>query len=290
MRSLNEREIFDPFAREQSISWLRETLTLPPLPIERDPALMSPLTAGIEIEETWRQALLILGTEWSNREGSPKNILNADEWMAFTKAYNEEDSRVRAVLESITPAIPSPSMDAYWEFSLYPSKNLNYTKMETDSLFDAGLLRDGFEYSLHMTVAGLSTDRDAFAYASALEMSGGTTPSRLGRAALARSGAWAQKSNGGIRKRRADELNGDDTTGYEIRTLCVTSQEQLTQTLGNAARIATLYHSAEWGEFVKDIEGRQKAAGLVLAPWPKPKVDNEPWATYASLVANPGAI
>ncbi len=289
MRSLNDREIFDPFAREQSITWLRETLDLNPTPIERDPSLLSPLTTGIEIEQTWRQALPVLGEEWSNREGSPRNILNSDAWDVFTKAYNEEDARVRSVLESITPAIPSPSFDAYWEFSLYPSKDLNYTKMETDSLFEAGLLRDGFEYPLHMTVAGLSTERDAFAYASALEMSGATTPSRLARAAIAKSGAWAQKSTGGIRKRRADELSGADTTGYEIRTLCITSQEQLTRTLGNAAHIATMYHSGDWGEFVKDIEGRQKAAGLALAPWPRPKADNTPWATYASLITTNAA-
>lgn len=289
MRNLNEREIFDPFAREQSIAGLRETLHLTPAPIERNPALMSPLTTGIEIEQTWRQALPVLGEVWNRRAGSPRNILNADEWKAFTTAYNDEDARVRSILESITPAIPSPSMDAYWEFSFYPSKNLNYTKMEADSLFDAGLLRDGFEYSLHMTVAGLSTDRDAFAYASALEMSGATTPTRLASAALAKSGAWAQKSTGGIRRRRADELSGDDTVGYEIRTLCVTSQEQLVRTLAQAARVATIYHSGDWTEFVKDTEGRQRAAGLSLAPWPKPKLDNSQWELYASLLPTTSA-
>lgn len=284
MRSLSSSEMFDPYAREQSIAWLRDTLQLEPRPVEADPALMSPLTVGIEIEETWRQALPKLGGEWEQKSYTPKQILNSDEWDAFNKAYNEEDHQVRPVLTSILPAIPSPGNDAYWEFAFYPSKNLNYTKMEADSLFEAGLLRNGCEYPLHLTVAGVHTDRDAYTFASALELSGGTTQERLAKAATAKAGAWAQKSTGGTRKRRADELSGDDMVGYEIRTLSVTSNEQLTRTLGTAAHIAMLYTSPDWAEFQKDIEGQQKAAGLALEPWPRPKLDNTPWLLYGKMV------
>ena len=281
MRSIPESELFDPHTREESVRWLRKTLALPPKPIEADPALISPLTVGIEIEETWRQALPALGAQWPAERGSPRNVLSAEELTAFYTAYNVEDTVVQPVLSSIMPAIPSPSFDSYWEFSLYPSKDLNYTKMEADSLFEAGLLKDVHEYPLHMTVAGIQNDRDAFTFVSALEMSGATTKERLARAAIARAGAWAQKSIGGIRRRRPDELSGGDTIGYELRTLCVSSQEQLARTLGKAAELATLYTSSDWKEFQTDVEQRQRSAGLQLAPWPKPHDDVVMWERYS---------
>ena len=281
MRSIPESELFDSHTREESIHWLRKTLALPPKLTETDPALVSPLTVGIEVEETWRQALPALGAQWPAERGSPRNVLNAEELAAFYAAYNLEDAAVQPILSSIMPAIPSPSFDSYWEFSFYPSKDLNYTKMEVDSLYDAELLRDIHEYPLHMTVAGIQNDRDAFTFVSALEMSGGTTKERLACAAIARAGAWAQKSIGGIRRRRSDELSGSDTTGYELRTLCASSQEQLARTLAKAAELATLYTSSDWHEFQVEIEQQQRSAGLQLVPWPKPREDAVMWERYA---------
>lgn len=283
MRSLTESEIFDDYARDTSIAYLRQTLQLPPKPIEQNPALISPLTIGIEIEENWRQALPELGEKWAGKK--PMSLRYLLERPAFTREYREADEALRDVLARIAISIPA-SNDSYHEFSFHPAKNLNYTAAEASALFEAGLLRDGEHYALHMTVAGLTSAYDAYTFLSTQELRGASTPQRILGAISARQGSWSQKGVGGIKTRTPDELQGADSTGHEFRSLVVTSHGQLLRTLGNAAQLATLYTNSTlgWRELQTETMDILSDAGLPLAPWNNPKQSPELWQRYAALL------
>lgn len=284
MRSLSESEIFDDYARETSVAYLRDTLNLPPKPVFQDPNLVSPLTVGIEIEENWRQALPELGKKWADKK--PMSLRYLLERPAFTREYRLADEALREVLHRTTPAIPA-SNDSYHEFSFHPARNLNYTAAEVDALFEADLLRDGEQYALHMTVAGFTQTHDAFTFLTAQELLGATTEKRIVGAISARQGSWSQKGTGGIKVRRPDELSGDDQTGHELRSLCVTSRDQLVQTLGNAARLASLYASTnDWNAVRGDATATLRHAELPFQPWQNPKQNPELWQRYATLIAS----
>lgn len=283
MRSLNESEIFDDYARETSVAYLRSALHLPPKPVEQNPLFMSPMTIGIEIEENWRQALPELGEKWAGKK--PLSLRYLLDRPAFTREYREADEALREKLSLITPSIPA-SNDSYHEFSFHPAKNLNFTVAEVDALFEAGLLRDQETYALHMTVSGFTRPYDAHAYLAAQEQSGATTPERILGAITARQGSWSQKGTGGIKPRVPNELIGSDTVGHEFRSLCVTSRDQLVRTLGNAARFATLYtseHSA-WVDLRRQTMTTLAEAGLPLVPWSNPKQAPDLWERYAAML------
>ncbi len=283
MRALTESEIFDDYARETSVTHLRAALELPPRPIEQDPNLISPLTVGIEIEENWRQALPELGEKWAGKK--PMSLRYLLERPAFTREYREADEAMRSKLSRISASIPA-SNDSYHEFSFHPAKNLNYTVAEIDALFEAGLLRNGEHYALHMTVAGFVQDYDAYTFLTAQELSGASTSKRIIGAIDARQGSWSQKGLGGIKTRTPGELLGSDTRGHEFRSLCVTSRDQLVTTLGNAARLATRYTgtTAQWREVRSETMDILRSANLPLAPWSNPKITPGIWTRYAALM------
>lgn len=282
MRSLGESEIFDDYARETSVAYLRDALRLPPRPVEQNPTLISPLTVGIEIEENWRQALPELGEKWAGKQ--PLSLRYLLERPAFTREYRLADEALREVLHRTNPSIPA-SNDSYHEFSFYPARNLNYTAAEVEALYEAGLLRDGEQYALHMTVSGFARSYDAYTFLTVQELSGATTEKRILGAITARQGSWSQKGIGGIKTRRPDELIGDDTTGHEFRSLCVTSRDQLIRTLGNAAQLASLYTSTSgWRSLQQEATAILNGADLPFEPWRNPKQSPELWQQYASLV------
>lgn len=280
-RYVSTEDIFNDNARFDAIARLRRELSLPDVQFpERN---VSPLTIGIEIEMTWRQAFPDIAQQWP----SPADLQTySQEYEAFANAYDAKDKQLKPILERIKHVIPKVGYDAYWEFSFLPAHNISTTSAELGVLYDAGILRDDQEYSLHMTVAGIENDRDAYAFLCGLEQSGGTSSGRISEAVHSTKGAWARKGAGGILKRRPDELVGKDETGYEFRTLSAQSQSQLNATLNTAADLAHLLHDDydTWKVYRSSIERSISDQGLQLTPWVRPKDNPLPWLGYTRLL------
>jgi hypothetical protein len=153
-------------------------------------------------------------------------------------------------------------------------------------LYDAAILRNDQEYSLHMTVAGIDNDRDAFAFLCGVEQAGGTSPQRIIEAAHSKKGSWARKGKGGALKRRPDELLGDEEVGYEFRTLSAQSEAQMNTVLTTAAELSHVYVNdpEAWKAYRASIEHKLSEHELPLKAWPKPKDDATTWLAYSGLV------
>lgn len=273
---------FNDELRFAAIDRLRHELMLP----KKEPVSIgtSPLTIGIEIEMTWRHAFPEVATEWP-----APNELKSDskEYAEFSAAYDKNDTLLMPILEKIQPVIPRVGKDAYWEFSFLPTRNLTITSEEIALLYEATILRDNFDYSLHMTVAGIDNERDAFAFLCGLEQVKGTTPKRIREGINTKKGAWSRKGLGGIMKRRPNELLGDDETGYEFRTLTCQSQEQITSVLRRAGELAQLFSDEDtttWKTYRSIIETTLSEQGLELKAWDRPKRNPTPWLTYIKLL------
>jgi len=280
-RYVGDENTFNDTARFAAIDRIRKELSLPDA--YEQPSTISPLSVGIEIEMTWRQAF----PELSQRFVSPATLhKNSEAYQTFSDAYDAHDKQLRPVLEHIKNVIPRVGADAYWEFSFLPTNNLSVTTAELSLLYDASILRDDQEYSLHMTVAGITNDRDAFAFLCGIEQAGGTSPQRIIDAANSKKGSWARKGKGGALNRRPEELMGDDIIGYEFRTLSAQSEAQMNTVLTTAADLAHLYTAdpEAWKAYRGSIERELTEHGLELKAWPRPRNDAEPWLRYSRLV------
>lgn len=277
-------QVFDDDARFRAIARLRRVLELPEL--EEMPADnghgVSPVGIGIEIETTWRQLFPEIAEQWP----TPMDLdTRSRDFRDFSAAYNKRDREITPKLAAVRPYIPRVGYDAYWEFSFLPTKNVAVTVAEASALYEAGFLRDGVDYAMHMTVAGIDNDRDAFAFLCDLELSGGTTPDRIMEAARSVKGSWARKGEGGILTRRPEELLGEETTGYEFRTLAARSREQLESTLFRAANLANIMSRPdEWKNYRRMTEATLSAHGLPLTAWDHPKREPETWLAYSELL------
>lgn len=280
-RYVSNENTFNDTARFAAIHRMRSDLSLPEY--YEQPSSMSPLSVGIEIEMTWRQAF----PELSQRFVSPSTLHKKSEaYQAFSNAYDMHDKQLRPTLEHLKNVIPRVGADAYWEFSFLPTNNLSITSAELSLLYDAAILRDDQEYSLHMTVAGITNDRDAFAFLCGLEQAGGTSPQRIIDAANSKKGSWARKGKGGTLKRRPEELMGDDIIGYEFRTLSAQSEAQMNTVLTTAADLAHMYTAdpEAWKAYRGSIEHELTEHGLELKTWPQPRIDPGTWLAYTKLV------
>lgn len=281
---ITPEQIFDDTARFDAIARLRESLNLPPA--EQKPEIKSPLSIGIEVEMTWRQAFPDLAAQWPQEGVSPKDVdKTSSAYLRFSEEYDRHDKQMKPLLEQTKQVIPRPWRDAYWEFSFLPSNNVTVTTQELAILYDLGILSDNHSYALHMTVAGIDNNRDAYAFLCSLEQNGGTTPERILAAQTSRTGAWACKGEGGLLRRQPSELVGDHRVGYEFRTLVASSQEQLTGLLVTAADLATLMQDKEaWANHRHEVESKLKAFGLEQKPWGKPKGQLSTWMKYINYL------
>ena len=286
-------EVFSPDYRFKQIALLRRDLGLKDgnlstygesLPLQPDDT-----TIGIEIEMSWMQAFPDLAKDWQDSEIRPGQFdRRSPEFKQFNASYNSHDKALRPILETIQDVIPKVGYDAYWEFSFLPSKHIGVTLAELKTLYDAHVLRDGEAYATHMTVAGIDNDRDAFAFLCGLELSGGSNPARIKTAIESKKGSWARKGTGGLLQRRPDELMGDDTTGYEFRTLVARSSQQMESLLLTAQQLGSLVaHDPDgWRTYRSYIEDRLKSEGLALAAWQRPTLDSASWLKYANLLSS----
>ena len=291
LKPTKQSEVFTVEKRFEQIHSLRERLGLVPLEIISYGSAIDTLspTIGIEIEMSWMQAFPDMGAKWRDSLVRPSELHSyTPEYKAFTREYDQHDSKLRPVLEQVQKVIPRVGRDAYWEFSFLPSKNIGVSIAELQTLYDAQILHDGIHYATHMTVAEIDNDRDAFAFLCGLELSGGSSMDRIESAIHSTKGSWSRKGKGGILKRQPSELMGDDTDGYEFRTLTTTSLSQMTSLFLTARQLVLMMKNdkKEWERYRTHIESRIRDNDLLLKTWDKPTIDMSPWQKYAKLVGN----
>jgi hypothetical protein len=288
LERLSDDNLFNTPTRFRQINALRETFSLDPLEMPTTPSNPNTPTAGLEIEMTWRQAFKDMHDPWLHSDISPKYDLDIDsaEYRAFHMDYMRNSARLLPILHSLTPVIPRVGNDAFWEFSFDPVKDPSVAHAELKTLYDADILFEDIPYPTHMTIAGISSNRDAASILCLLEQAGGTTSKRL-EAPLhskihPRHGAWMQKGNGGLRKRYEHELVGDDMTAYEFRTLVTTSPEQMNRIfrLGQELAHTCLHHPLEWKKTRDKVEASLVAHGLPLRMWGPPTHEPLVWDSY----------
>jgi len=297
LTSLSEELIYNRRYRMRKTQAMRQQLGLEPYQdasLHND-ELDTPRTVsvGIEIEMTWQDVMPELARQWQDSDKRPRDFpSSSDEFKTFSADYNAQDIVLKPVLQHIIqPTIPRVGTDAYWEFSFLPTRDVEVTAAELSSLYEANILSEDHEYSLHLIVSDIPSNRDAFALMTFLELNGGTTPQRLMQAAHSKKGSWARKGIGGVRKRYGYELIGADTA-YELRTLSATSFETTIQLLRTAQLCTELMNSPDDRDFRTwvDIRNRMERFlvenDLPLEAWKSPKTDIAVWQRYAALIGN----
>jgi len=291
LRPTEKFSVFDVEKRFHQISLLRRRLGITDVNSHEylgtaEQFISSP-TIGIEIEMSWMQTFPDLAAEWVDSPIRPSQLdSTSPKYKQFSKTYDKLDKKLKPTLEAIQQVIPRVGRDAYWEFSFLPSKHIGVTIAEVETLYDAHILRNDVPYATHMTVASLDNDRDAFAFLCGLELSGGSTPERIRTAITSQKGSWARKGEGGLMKRQAHELIGEDSNGYEFRTLVATSAQQMTSLLLTAHQLATMYQEdpTSWRSYRTHIESHLQSSGLNLSAWQRPALDSQPWLKFADLL------
>lgn len=291
LRPTEKKAVFDVEKRFAQVDRLRQSLALPEIDSRQymgtpEQFTLSP-TIGIEIEMSWMQTFPELAAHYEDPDIRPIDLdHNSSEYKQFSKAYNRLDRKLKPTLEEIQNVIPRVGRDAYWEFSFLPSKHIGVTIAELQTLYDAQILRDDVPYATHMTVATIDNDRDAFAFLCGLELSGGSSTERIHSAMNSKKGSWARKGKGGLLQRQPFELMGNDTKGYEFRTLVTTSAHQLSSVLLTAHQLANMYQSdpLAWKQYRFHIESFLKENNLHLGAWERPQSNNIPWLAYAEFL------
>jgi len=291
LEQLHPDLLFDTTARLTHLNGLRSALDLPSLPIPESRIFEEDRpTIGIEIEMTWVQAFRSMQERWLDSPDRPgDHSKDSPLYQAFADAYNDNDSRLLPILEKIRPVIPRVGTDAYWEFSFRPTKDASITSAELATLYEAGILFKDIQYATHMTLAGITNDRDASTILCMLEQAGGTTLKRLESVHTSQKGGWARKlSPGGFRRRPGYELEGNDEIAYEFRTLVTTSPEQMSRLLRLGQKLASicLHDEDTWHTIQAKTEHSLKERGLPLRVWHSPKENPEIWRRYGETLLN----
>jgi len=292
LQKTDKSDVFNVSTRFKQVEVLRSQLGLPSIDIATygataESTLDTP-TIGIEIEMSWMQAFPDMAVEWQASTVRPAELKSyTSEYKMFHRQYDMHDRQLKPLLEQVQHVIPRVGKDAYWEFSFLPSKHIGISIAELQTLYDASILHNGIPYATHMTVAEIDNDRDAFAFLCGLELSGGSTAERIETAFSSSKGSWARKGRGGLLKRAPSELMGNDTEGYEFRTLVARSFSQMTSLFHTAQQLAHIYkHSPEeWKAYRSHIESHLKNNDLSLSVWDQPRRDDTMWLAYGALLS-----
>ncbi len=256
---------------------LQDRFGLQPIPVTPMPCADGVLI-GFEVEVPWSAYFPSL---WS------KHFLNGERTYesmdAFTRAaLSTECSRLEAALlprlEATVECGVKRGRDRYWEFVLPPVSNACLSAQLIESLTGAGLLPRGI-FSLHATISGIASRRDAFLMLLLLELLFGRKERVMqGCRGL---GAWARKGDGGI-VTKINNLLYDSPLAYELRTLELPlSREERTVLLSAIAQATRCFSSASCAENIrKQVKVLVEAHGLPFKPWGSPRSSPEIWETY----------
>lgn len=179
-----------------------------------------------------------------------------DAYGRFERSYNDLPPALRAELDLHSKAfelerkqayhdvwqagIPK-GKDAFWEFAHSPTYAWQTLAHETRLLFESGLVPEGFEHSLHVTLAADPTGGGLALVLAGLELEF-VKPERIESAThyhrLDKRSGWARKGTDGQRVRTADQLRLGASTAVEFRTLATDSSIQTTEILRTSQLLA----------------------------------------------------
>lgn len=251
---------------------------------------------GAEIEVPWRYVLAD-HAEWFNE---PYKEFSENKKVAFSKRCDELDEQLQPIYQQATLAgIPKANERlAYHEFAHEPVNWYETLSTEIELLMKAGLIKEGYEHPMHVTISQVKPSTDVGIAAGIIQLYAGSTPTRmLSPQAKWGTRTWADKGKNGIKERTQEELQKGDYIGTEIRTLVAANTKQTYETLRCAQLIGASIsakqnnkHPAlaqEWNYL------REQFLTHVLKPrnlnkwWDDPTHNKTQWKSFAKLYNNP---
>ena len=110
-------------------------------------------TIGCEIEVPWQAELPMAEGRLLAENGYYK--LPADEQRRLDALFSAIEAERYPAYEATRAAGYPKREDAFWEFALDPARHYETLAREISALYRCGLLKEGFEYPLHITLADL---------------------------------------------------------------------------------------------------------------------------------------
>ena len=264
-------------------------------------------TIGCEVEVKWSSLFPEIAKNYfgepDERGVYPRRYadLSTEEKYSLDEVCRKEDEVLKSrFAETELAGIPTGA-DAYWEFANKPTYSWKTLATEVSLLMQSGLIPNGYEHSLHVTLGGVSPKGGGVClllsglelmYVPAGRIEDAITPSRYGT-----NQSWARRGTDGIRQRYAGELLLDQTVASELRTLTVSSPEQATSTLRAAQVLGSIllsYRNREdrqtlvterlsplWEEFRAVLYELWDQRALPRESWGTPRLKPEMWQLWA---------
>lgn len=262
-------------------------------------------TIGAEIEIPWSARFpQYSGAVFSNRTYKD---MSADERLQFSLLCDELDDRYLPMYEAVTRlGVPRDKNQKFWEFAHSPVRHHATLATEINLLAEGGLLPEGFNLPLHVTIGGLSGGSGAYFVQMLAEISGASNASRI-REPIGDmpiyNRKWARKAPNGLKERRGFELRGA-SCGFEMRTFVFNSSKQVVETLRTCQLLSLALGQKRrsivgeqvitdlvdlWHEAVACVKLAEFAGVSVSQNWQGPASDPEIWTKYADLLTEGGA-
>lgn len=250
-------------------------------------------TIGIEIELPWRHVLRRVDPEAGELLRSPGGFYALPDVARarVQQGFDAVDERYRDLADSFFGDDIVKKSDGYTEFAFAPKRDHNDITEIASGLYDVGLLQDGEDYPLHVTLGGIAASNKSWLILTAAELSGGVTKERITQV-----NTWSQKGVAGIRQRGARELGLGATVAIEMRSLEARSVGQLGKVLEVAQTAGAILLSSLRDDYTardrwsmlyrhtmhcfdqKEIDGRTK--------WQNPQQSSTKWQQLGGVVAD----
>ena len=296
-------------SRVDVVNKLSDYLKTPSNLSERDKYLEENLllpTIGPEVEVHWKTLIPDLDF-WFGQGGY--SSFDSKKKREFDKICNSLEREILPLYEKTRElGIPQGKIQRYssqgrvggfWEFSNDPVNWYKTLSSEIGILFDSGLIKEGYNNPLHLTLGSVEKSKDLELIASMVEFLGGSNYERINLAntfGIRRS--WNCKGEKGLLERRKIKINGayKKGKGVEIRTLVAKDKFQVQETLKNSqmlsyalqeSRLNNLsFFGEEWFKIKKlMIEEFLKPNDLFL-PWKGPEVSSKTWKRFGFAIEN----
>lgn len=261
-------------------------------------------TIGAEIEIPWSARF----PEYSQilfAKGSYAD-LSEEEKRHFSALCNELDARYLPLYEAVTRlGVPRDKNQKFWEFAHSPVRHYKTLATEISLLTRGGLLPEGYDVPLHITLGGLRGGSGGYFLQMMAEIIGGSSAERI-RSPIGTmpiyERKWARKAPDGLKERKGFELRGANC-GFEMRTFIFTSARQVKNVLktcqllglalGHARRSsADEPHNPDltqsWKEAVNSVKQVEEVGVRVSKAWQGPAEDPGTWSRYAEFLEHDG--
>ncbi len=200
-------------------------------------------TVGIEIELPHRELdpnlsfVMPRGTDYDQLYDSKRE--QADQ------IFDGIDNTWRPRMTDLAEAGLIIGDDSFSELIFPPYYSSNELNQLVSYLYEAGLVPNGRELPLHITLGGIDASSEPLhlqRLARMVELLDGTTDRRLHEPLMGSMSHWVQKDKRGYLERRPSELAGDEHSGVELRALSARSSEQLTKVTWRAQWMGACFY------------------------------------------------